>query len=468
MKRISVIIYSLLFSINSFANDSVKVFSFRDLLSVVKTQHPVARQAGIKVDLAKANLVEARGGFDPVMGFDAYNKTFDGIDYYRFNGTQLSIPTWYGIEIHAGIEYLAVSATDPQETTGQTSYAGISIPLAKNLLMDKRRAALKQAKIMVNASEQERLMMLNSLMMEAASAYWEWVKCYFEYKTITEVIELNKKRIDLVKTSFLIGERAAIDTTEAITQLQQFEYLSNEALVSLQNARLNLGTFLWKENNIPVLLPDDVVPDKKIEQLAEEIVFPDLQSLLSAAKQNHPELNIYRNKLKVLQVEKKLKFQELLPKVDLKYNQLGKGYQLASTINQSVFDNNYTAGISVQVPLRLSKGRGEYREAKLKINETGYELASKENLVLNKVRSYYNQLVNYKNQANLLQKTYANYLKLQQAEETKFFAGESSLFLLNSRETKSLEMRIKLIETVTGFNKSAYTLQWAAGELHNL
>lgn len=240
MKRISVIIYSLLFSINSFANDSVKVFSFRDLLSVVKTQHPVARQAGIKVDLAKANLVEARGGFDPVMGFDAYNKTFDGIDYYRFNGTQLSIPTWYGIEIHAGIEYLAGSATDPQETTGQTSYAGISIPLAKNLLMDKRRAALKQAKIMVNASEQERSMMLNSLMMEAASAYWEWVKCYFEYKTITEVIELNKKRIDLVKTSFLIGERAAIDTTEAITQLQQFEYLSNEALVSLQNARLNL------------------------------------------------------------------------------------------------------------------------------------------------------------------------------------------------------------------------------------
>lgn len=466
MKRIVVIIFGLLFCIRGFANDSTKIFSFSNLLQVVKQYHPVANQASIKVDMAKANLTEARGGFDPVLGFNAAGKTFNGEDYYRYNETSLSIPTWYGIELQAGIEYLAGTGTDPQETLGQTSYAGISIPLAKNLLMDKRRAALKQAKIMVQASEQERSMMLNTLLMEASAAYWEWVKCHFEYSTITEVITLNKKRIDLVKTAYLLGERAAVDTTEAYTQLQQFEYLSNEALVKLQNARLNLGTFLWKENNAAVQLPDDVIPDKKIEQLAESVLFPDLESLLAAARQQHPELNLYRNKLKILEVEKKLKFQELLPRVDLKYNQLGKGYQLLSTINQSVFDNNYRAGISIQVPLRLSKGRGEYREAKLKISETNSELAMKENQVSNKIRAYYNQLINYKNQVNLLQRTYTNFLKLQQAEETKFFSGESSLFLLNSRETKSLETRIKLIETITVFNKSAYNLQWAAGALN--
>ena len=167
-------------------------------------------------------------------------------------------------------------------------------------------------------------------------------------------------------------------------------------------------------------------------------------------------------------VDKKLKFQELLPKADVKYNQLGKGYNIASTATKTLFDNNYKFGVNFSVPLRLSQGRGEYKIAKLKITETKLQQNQKEVAILTKVKNYYQQLVNYKNQVTLLQKNYNNFLQLQRGEETRFFNGESSLFLINSRETKALETLIKLTEVTIKYNKTSFGLQWAAGQLWNM
>jgi outer membrane protein TolC len=465
MKKIFSLLIILFFSQHINANDSTQTLSLKSFLQIVKQFHPIAKQANLQVDKAIANLTAARGNFDPLLNGGSSNKTFDGIDYYQNNVTQLNIPTWYGIEINAGIEYLNGLKTNPTESIGKTSFAGISIPLAKNLLMDKRRAALQQAKIMMKISEQEKIILLNDLMIDAAEAYWQWVQTYLVYKIYNDVIKTNKKRVDLVTTAFKLGERPAIDTTEAITQLQNFEYLQNDALLNWQNATLFLNTFLWKPDNEAYELPVTILPAEKIEELYDAVIFPELEKLLTNAKTLHPELNMYDLKLNGLMVEKKLKFQELLPKADIKYNQLGKGYNVASTATKTLFDNNYKFGVNFSVPLRLSQGRGEYKIAKLKITETKLQQNQKEVAILTKVKNYYQQLVNYKNQLALLQKSYHNFLQLQRGEETRFFNGESSLFLINSRETKALETLIKLTEVTIKYNKTSFGLQWAAGQL---
>lgn len=447
------------------ANDSAKMLSLNNFLQIVKQFHPVAKQASIQVDKAKASLTIAKGNFDPVLSSGGSNKTFDGSNYYQTNSTQLNIPTWYGIEIAGGVEYLAGNRTDPTATSGKTSFAGISIPLAKNLLMDKRRATLQQAKIMIQASEQEKRALLNDLMMDATDAYWQWVQAYLIYTTYNNVINLNKKRVDLVNTTYRLGERPAIDTIEATTQLQSFEYQQNDALLAWQNATIQLNTFLWKQNNEAYELPASVLPSEKIENLYDAVIFPELDKIMADAKTSHPELNIYTFKLSALNVERKLKFQELLPKADLKYNQLGKGYDIASAATKALFDNNYKFAVNFSIPLRISQGRGEYKMAKLKITETRLQQNQKEISVLNKIKNYYNQLVNYKMQVTLLQKTYNNYLLLQRGEETRFFNGESSLFLVNSRENKTLETLLKLTEATVKYNKTSISLQWAAGQL---
>lgn len=456
----------VLFTSKTFAQDSVKTLSAGQVMQIVKQYHPVAKQASVFIEKAKADITISRGGFDPLLFNSAAQKTFDGIDYYRYYRPELTIPTWFGIEVAAGVENLSGSRTDPTETSGKTSYFGLMVPLAKNLLMDKRRAALQTAKIFRQASEAERKNMLNNLLLDAMKSYWYWVQNYQVYKILNDAVQVNEKRFELVKTGYKLGDRPAIDTTEALTQLQNFQVLRENAFLQFQNAGLELSVFLWAQDDKPVMLSADITPgnDDILTSVANTSL-PVLNELLGAALKNHPELALYNFRLKALEVDKKLRFQELLPTLNFRYNQLGKGYNVLKTVYAPLFENNFQYGLSFGIPLRLSEGRGEYRKAKLKIKETRLGQNLKQVQIENKVKAYFNELAALKNQVAVQEKAYRNYLTLQRAEETRFTIGESSLFLINARENKALEAAQKLQELRVKYMVTVNTLQWAAGQL---
>lgn len=448
------------------AQDSVHTLSARQVMEIVKRYHPVALQAGILVEQAKADLVSARGQFDPVFENEAAQKTFEGTAYYSYNRPEISIPTWFGIEVKAGLEYLSGNRTDPVDTKGESSYLGISVPLAKNLLMDKRRAALQSAKIFRQASVAERRNMLNQLMLDALKSYWSWVKEYQLYQVMNEAVAINESRFRWVRSAYQLGDRAAIDTTEVLAQWQQFELLRSQAWLNFQNAGLELSVYLWTAGAQPYELPSNIIPQEPLREISVmNQPVPVLNELLNAAVSNHPELRLYQYKLQALNIERKLKFQELLPVVNFRYNQLGRGYDVWKTVTSPYFENNYRYGLSIAVPLRLSQGRGEYKKARLKINYAELELEQKKRQVENKVRSYFNELLALKEQVKWQEQSWRNYLQLQRAEELRFRSGESSLFLVNARETKALEALQKLLELKAKYFVSENTVRWAAGNL---
>jgi outer membrane protein TolC len=280
-------------------------------------------------------------------------------------------------------------------------------------------------------------------------------------------VTISSQRLNFVRNAYRHGERPAIDTIEALTQLQGFQYQQNQQWLAFQNAGLNLSAFLWKENNQPYELPIDIKPaagwesEVKISQFNLE-----LNSLLDIAQKTHPYLAMYDIKLDLLDIDKQLKFQDLLPKVDLKYNQLGKGFDLSQTLgNGPLFENNYQYGLKVEIPVRLSQGRGDYKKAKLKIEATELDLSQKQWMIGLKVKTYYNELITLKNQIALQSSNYSNCLALVKAEEKRFENGESSLFVINTRENKALEVLEKLIDLKTKYYKTIYALQWSAGLL---
>lgn len=465
---IACLALTLLFSSVLKAQDTTgrKILSLPQVLEIVKRNHPVAKLAAIRIDKSGADITIARGAFDPLFYNSAAQKTFSGTEYYNYNRPELTIPTWFGVEINTGLEYLSGSRTDPQETAGKSSYFGISVPLAKNLLMDKRRAALQTAKIYRTAAETEQRAMLNDLLQETTVAYWNWVLHYQDYQILQEAVQVNERRLSFVRTSFRLGDRPAIDTTEALAQLQSMELMLGEASLAFRNAGLELSVFLWTDQQLPYQLPDDVIPAIVLREMAiQQLPVPALDSLLQSARNLHPELGLYRYKLDVLQLEKKLKFQELLPAVNFRYNQLGKGYDVLKTATGPLFENNYRYGLSVGLPLRFSAGRGEYKKAKLKITETKIERDYKQLQLETKVKTYYNELQTLRKQVLLQESAVGNYQALQQGEETRFRNGESSLFLVNTRENKKLEALMKLTGLKAKYIKTANSLSWAAGLL---
>ena len=434
--------------------------------AIVKSYHPIIKQADVNIAQAIANITVARAGFDPTLYVQNSQKTFTNIDYYNYTNAELKIPTWYGIEVKTGIENSSGDFINTELTNGQTSYVAIAVPLAKNLMMDKRRAALQQAKILNKQSNAEKQNTVNDVIFDAFSTYWNWVKEYEVYKVITNAVVVNKARYNLIKIAFRQGDRPAIDTIEALTQLQNFEYLQSESGVKFYNAGVALSAFLWQANNTYYQLENSTVPDTTWANVSiANLPLPVQDNIISTAKLSHPKLRIYNFKLQMLEVDRKLKFQNLLPTVNVKANLLQKGNNAFKNFTWGYTENNNKFGIDIGLPLRLSEGRGTYKLAKLKIQETTYQQNLQVQEIENKIRYYFNETFGLQQQIKMYESVYTNYQTLLRAEEFKFNAGESSLFLLNSRENKVLEALQKLIELKTKFFKAQLAIQWAAGLL---
>ena len=443
-----------------------KTLSAQEVMQLVRQFHPIAKQAGIQVQQAGAKLLAARGSFDPVLSQQLAEKTFDGTAYYEYNNPELSLPTWFGVEVKAGVETINGNRVNSSETTGTSNYIGISVPLARDLLMDKRRAALQTAKVMRDASYAEQQRMLNDLLLDAQKSYWSWYKNFQILNVLDEAVAINEKRMAFVRGAFQLGDRPALDTTEALAQLQQLQVQQQAARLELRNSQLDLSVFLWTVEENPYLLPDEVSPFiPGGESSIEKAPLPMLDSLLESARKNHPELLLYNYRLQTLSIEKRYRFQELLPKADFQYNFLQEGNRFANTIKAPLFENNFQYGLKMSIPLRLSAERGNYKNTKLTINYVRLEQDLKITQIENKVKASFNELINLRNQVAIQTKAYANYYLLQRGEETRFSIGESSLFLVNARENKRLEVLQKLQELKAKLALASYQLSWATGRI---
>lgn len=428
-------------------------------MAVIKKFHPVARQAGIEVQIAKAEITASRGAFDPEWSAGNNRKEWDGTTYYNQQTTELKIPTWYGIDVYAGRENITGSRLNPEETKGTVSYIGFSVPIVQNLVMDKRRAALMQAKNLHQLSEVQRRMVINDLLQDALRTYWDWWEQYHIHLLLKAALQNAEKRLAMVKSAYLLGDRPAIDTLEAFTQVQSFQISVSGVYAEFLKAHLQLSAFLWTENGRQFELPATIIPQdfKPAKPFS-------LDELLHTAN-SHPEFTQYRYKLKGLEIEKRLRFQSLLPELRLKYNQTG--YDFSKTVNAAWFDKNYRYGISFSLPLRLSEGRGEYNKAKLKIESTRLEQVNKQVQLYNKIKQYYTDWQQTIVQLNLQNNMVESVAALQKGEEIRFSNGESSLFLINSRELRTIEAQQKLIQLKSKSQKTVNNLRWAAGLFSN-
>lgn len=451
-----------------FSQDSLRVLNVEQLIQIVKTYHPVVKQASIEVQMASANILNARSAFDPVLRHYEAKKTFDNVNYYQYSGTELSIPTWYGIEVKAGLENLSGNKTDASQYLGQSNYVGISIPLLKNLVLDKRRAHLQQAKIMKNQVQMEQRLVINDIIMEAIEHYWNWVKAYQTYQIYKQVEQVNKERFQLVKKSYLNGERPAIDTIEAMAQWQSITIKKESEKLKFINAGVQLSAYLWTANENPYEISQNLIPNEAwLNEVNLKNFNLNLTDLCQTANKNHPYLLAYQYKIESLEVNQRLKFQELLPKVDYQYNQLGKKDHIFNTATQfPLYQNNFQYGLKVEIPLRFSQGRSEYKLAKFKIKEVQYDIDMKQLEIQNKIEMYYNQYQTLKSQVDMQLSNLTMYNTLVSAEMTRYQNGESTLFLINSRENKALESQEKWIEYQTQYFKTLYSVQWSAGLLY--
>lgn len=440
--------------------------SLDNALNIVRKFHPVVNQSNLIINQASNSLQASRGVFDPTLMVDNDRKTFDNRRYFNYYNPELRIPTWYGIDFKAGIENNVGDRLNPAITPNRSAYLGVSLDPLRGLVYDKRRAAVQQANAMVKLTRQEQQLVVNDLLFETTEAYWEWVNAYLVNRVFLSAVKTNEFRFDFVKKAFQQGDRASIDTVEALSQLQLVQTLQLQAALDLQKARFFLSNYFWTEQNQPYVFGEEVVPDTSGAQFnPTRVQLPLLEKLIETALMEHPKLNAIDSKRDMLEIDRKVKTLDLLPSFKINYNFLDKGYNVPDVFKQTLFQNNYKYGVSFGLPLLQRQARGELSKTKNKISEIDFSRKLTELEIQNKVKSVFAESSSLKIQINVSEQNFLNNKQLLDAENMKFAMGESSMFLVNAREIKLIESEQKLIALKTKFFRSIIANQWAAGLL---
>jgi outer membrane protein TolC len=445
MKYLSILLF-ISIGLPSFAQtDSIKeVLRFDEYLGYVKKFHPIVKQAELVIDESQAKLLKSRGAFDPKFEVDYDRKKFSGTEYYdKLNGL-FKIPTWYGIELKATFEENSGEYLNPEGFVPEDGLysAGVKVPVAQGLLINDRMASLKQAKLFREQAKADRDIFVNNILYEASLSYFKWLQAYNELKLFENFLTNAELRYRGIERGAEVGERADIDVVEARIAINQRRLSLEQSKVKLMKAALELSTFLWLENNVPVELQPNVIPDVdsepivdttfNINQLREDEVIVD----------THPKMISLDYKLQSLEVDTRLKANKLLPKIDVEYNFITEVPEVARSFNTA----EYKGGLNVSFPLFLRKERGDLRLAKLKMQDTEFEINATRVNLQNKINAIRQELDSYVTQNELVSQMVTDYSRMLEAEERKFILGESSLFLVNSRESKLIDGQLKAIE----------------------
>ena len=417
------------------------VLNFKEYLGYIKKYHPVVKQAELKIGEAQANLMKSRGGFDPKIEVDYNLKEFKGTDYYeRFNAT-FKVPTWYGIELKANFEQNEGAYLNPSDNLPDDGLysAGISFSLGQGLWINDRMATLKSAKLFREQNKAERDILVNEVLYNASLAYFDWLLTYRESMVYQRFLANSEERYKGIQRNALAGVIPSIDTLEAKILVQDRALNLEQAKINLSNKALLLATFLWTGNNVPLELQPNVIPDTKMEKNIDATLEILGKPLDSFALADHPKLKSLDYKIESLKIDRRLKSNKLLPKIEIEYNFL--------TENPDYFNSfgyqQYKGGINFQLPLFLRKERGNLKLAGYKLQDAQLEVNNTMVQIRNKILAIYRELDSFDSQQSLIENIVKDYRVLFLAEERKFSFGESSLFLINSREGKLLEAELK-------------------------
>ncbi|MDG1729210.1 MAG: TolC family protein [Algibacter sp.] len=454
--RLIILSIILFFSGLVSAQDSTSVISLSEYLGYVKAFHPIVKQANLVINESEAKLMKARGAFDPKLEVDYDRKKFKNTEYFDRLNASFKIPTWFGVELKGNFEENTGDFLNPQAFVPEDGLysAGVSVPVARGLLTNKRMAMLRQSRLFVKQAQVDRQLLVNNILFDATVSYFNWLKTYNEKRVYEDFLTNAEMRFNGIKKSFEVGDKPAIDTLEARITLNNRKLNLEKSRVKFIKSSLELSNYLWLNDNTPIEIQEGIVPDINTFTTIDLTLNTSDLDIESFDIESHPKLQSLDYKYRSLNIEKRLKLNNLLPQIDLQYNFLSQTPEVARSFSTSA----YKSGVNISVPLFLRKERGDLKLAKIKLQNTQFDIQNTRVSLRNKIDGINQELDSYVLQNSLTETIVNDYSKMLSAEERKFFLGESSLFLVNSRESKLIDAKLKAIDIENSFFKTKANL----------
>ncbi|MEO9965457.1 MAG: TolC family protein [Reichenbachiella sp.] len=454
MNKVIVFCLVILFGSPGFGQSGEEVLKLEEFYSLVKQHHPMARQAELIVQRGEVAVQQARGAFDPKLVSTYDTKQFQGKDYYDIWDTYVKIPTLLNVDLKAGYERNNGLFLNPENNVPADGlyYAGISVPIGRGMIHNTRTIGLKMGKVEQRTLQNEAYAVYNNLLLDANYIYWHWFETFQKMRIAESNLDLITERFMGIRSGALNGENATIDSVEALIQVQTWMNTLEKSKMEYQNAILQMQNFIWDpETTVEQAQPDAVWNNDEVLVVDNYVDF---------AMRNHPDLNTLEAKLNGLELNRRLAAENIKPVLNLNYNFITGG----DTTDESLtgVTNNYKGGVEFSFPLFIRKERAKLKQTKLKLLEGDLKLSHKTREVTNKVFQSYGKMIVLRNMIIQQYQIIENYETMLEGEKTKFDNGESSIFLINSRENKKISAELKLVELQAEYGRALGLTNWSS------
>jgi outer membrane protein TolC len=419
----------------------------REFLRQVLLYHPMLITEELEVERANQEVQANRAAFDPAVYADWMNKDFDDKNYYNYQNAALSWQLPPGIKVKAGAERNSGQFINPEFNTPAEGllFAEVAVPIGDGLFRTEDQTKLQKSRIDADAAVSMLELRSRYVVYDAADLYWNWFATTQDLALREEIRDLAAVRRQQILTRFRQGLATGMDTLEAHNLYLQREadFLKTRQLMEVwyQGAgNLIWDASLYREYRLGRLAPDSTWTSD-VSQLSQ----------LNRSPLINPAVELAAFKVQTARLDRLLAREQIKPDIYLKGKALStRGETLSVSGDAAVF------GFSAYFPLISRKERAKLKMANIKLQQLEIQLSAYERELMLRFEQLNNQLAFLEQELELVRQNVENTRELLRMENKRMLFGESTLLLVNLRETNYIAAQMSYIS----IQKKRVMLEW--------
>ena len=458
-------------ALGQLATSSESSLRLAEVVASVERHYPLIEAAQQDQQAAQAELLSARGGFDPSLVARAEGSPLGYYQNGRFDlRFEQPTPLW-GTNFFAGYRASVGKFADYDGKLETNQYgelrAGMSLPLWRNGSIDRRRAAIKRAELGVSVSQTGVVAQRIDAIRLASLRYFEWVATGQRLALAKQLLELAQGRDQALAIRVERGDLPQIDRVDNQRALLQRQGLLVSAQRSLQQATIELSIYLRDAQGEPLLCDTSRLPARlpapsgpslsATGAMAVEVAGSyDLQALrrdVELALRARPELQRLQLQRQQLQVERDLAKNQMAPAIDVQAavsQDFGPG---SETREKTTVD----AGVVIDIPLRNRVNRGRVSVAESGMQRISAQQRLQRDRIFAELADVRSALLAASARAQLAESEVQVARDVEAAEKTRYELGDSTLLLVNLREQATAEAALRQIDALLDYHRATAT-----------
>lgn len=455
LKIACFILFSLNASAQVFTNDSL---SLREYLSTVAIAHPQIWTAALENQIAEAELLNALGGFDPVLKTKYEYKTKEGGEKVNFLDADLELPlaTLFGPRITAGVRRGTGFGINPENETkpGGEYNIGVSLPLFQGIFTDRRRAALDRARLRPQLATANQLFERNSLLRSASLRYWDWSESYAQLAVAWNILANAELRAAQITRRARVGEVPAIDSVEAQQEVERRRGELFRAQRFVEQAQIETQGFLWNDDGtfrtINRARPGALPPVRFLTQ-------QEIEADRRLAFSRRPEIQRIEVARRTAQIDIDLADELQRPNVEAEAQAL---YSKFTPMTQ-----DYKLGLNISQPLLFRSANAQRELAGIAMQRIEIQRQQAERIIEIEIDNAISAIERARERITSAEREIQLAQDMLQAETRRFEIGESTLLFVNLRERALAEAHSREVAARADYARAMMNYYWATGRI---